>query len=45
VSIGVLWGGSGGQEVCFLMGYKHFEVPGAVDNAISRKMNKVKGYR
>jgi hypothetical protein len=37
----VLRGGSGGQEVCFLMGSKNFEVPGAADIEISRKVDKV----
>jgi hypothetical protein len=38
---GVLWGGSRGQEVCLLIGYKNFEVPEAVDNDISRKITEV----
>jgi hypothetical protein len=38
---GVLWGGSGGPEVCFLMGHKNFEVPEAVDSEFSRKIAKV----
>jgi hypothetical protein len=38
---GVLWGGPGGQEVCFLMVNTNFEVPGAVDNEISRTIAKV----
>jgi hypothetical protein len=44
VGIGSIWGfvgGSGGQEVYFLMGYKNFEVPGAVDSEMSRNISKV----
>jgi hypothetical protein len=37
---GVLRGGSGSQEVCFLIGYKNFGVPGAVDSEISRTTAK-----
>jgi hypothetical protein len=37
---GILWDHSGGQEVCFLMGYKDFEVPRAVDSEMSRKIAK-----
>jgi hypothetical protein len=38
---GVLWEHSGGQEVCFLMGYKNFDVPGAVEIELSRKITQV----
>jgi hypothetical protein len=38
---GVLRDGSGRQEVCVLMGYKHFEVARAVDNECSRKIPKL----
>jgi hypothetical protein len=39
--VGVLWGGSGDQEVCFLMGYKNFDVPETVDNDFSKEIAKV----
>jgi hypothetical protein len=40
-SIGVLQDGSGGQQVCFLMGYKNFRVPESLDSDMSRKISKV----
>ena len=39
---GVLWDHSGGQEVCFLIGYKNFEVPERVDSQNSRNIAKVR---
>jgi hypothetical protein len=35
---GVLWDGSGGQEVCCLMAYMNFEVPASLDSGISRNI-------
>ena len=42
---GVLWDHSGGQEVCFLMGYKNFEVPKAVDTETCWKIAIVIRHR
>jgi hypothetical protein len=39
---GVLWDHSGGQEVCFLIGYQNFEVPERVDSQNSTKIAKVR---
>jgi hypothetical protein len=39
---GFLRDGSGGQWVCFSIGYKNFDVPGAVDNQNSWKIAKAR---